>query len=90
MVTGKVMAGAFFGNLADTMKENREYIKQRHSLLENYFLTSGFEKMKELNEARRLRGQRIDMAEGLGLSRDAAAVLETSGQLSLEVERLSD
>ena len=30
------------------------------------------------------------MAEGLGLSRDAAAVLETSGQLSLELERLSD
>ena len=78
------------GRVADVMKENREYIKQRHSLLENYFLTSGFERVKELNEARRLRAERISMAEGLGLSRDAAAVLETSGQLSLELERLSD
>jgi hypothetical protein len=85
MVTGTVMAGAFFGNLADTMKENREYLKAKQSMLQEYMLKSGFEERANLKKARAERAKLLAEADKLGIDEEAAAVLYSTGQLSSTV-----
>ena len=85
MVTGTVMAGAFFGNLADTMKENREYLKERQGMLQDYMLEAGFEERAKLKEARAERAKLLDEADKLGIDEEAAAVLYSTGQVSSTV-----
>ena len=79
------MAGAFFGNLADTMKENREYLKAKQGMLQDYMLKAGFEERAKLKEARAERAKLLDEADKLGIDEEAAAVLYSTGQLSSTV-----
>ena len=85
MVTGTVMAGAFFQNLADTMQKNREYLKAKQGMLEEYMLKSGFEERANLKKARAERAKLLDEADKLGIDEEAAAVLYSTGQLSSTV-----
>ena len=85
MVTGTVMAGAFFQNLADTMEKNREYLKAKQGMLEEYMLKAGFEERAKLKEARAERAKLLDEADKLGLDKEASAVLYSTGQLSSTV-----
>ena len=85
MVTGTVMAGGFFGNLADTMKGNREYLKAKQGMLQDYMLKAGFEERAKLKEARAERAKLLDEADKLGIDEEAAAVLYSTGQLSSTV-----
>ena len=85
MVTGTVMAGGFFGNLADSMKENREYLKAKQGMLQDYMLKAGFEERAKLKEARAERAKLLDEADKLGIDEEAAAVLYSTGQLSSTV-----
>jgi len=85
MVTGTVMAGAFFGNLADTMKENREYLKAKQGMLQDYMLKAGFEERANLKKARAERAKLLAEADNLGLDKEASAVLYSTGQLSSTV-----
>ena len=89
MVTGTVMAGAFFQNLADTMEKNREYLKAKQGMLEEYMLKSGFEERANLKKARAERAKLLDEADKLGIDEEAAAVLYTTGQLSSTVGYLN-
>ena len=82
------MAGAFFGNLADTMKENREYLKAKQGMLQDYMLKAGFEERAKLKEARAERAKLLDEADKLGIDEEAAAVLYSTGQLSSTVSYL--
>ena len=88
MVTGTVMAGAFFGNLADTMKENREYLKAKQGMLQDYMLKSGFEERANLKKARAERAKLLDEADNLGLDKEASAILFSSGQLASTISYL--
>ena len=88
MVTGTVMAGAFFQNLADTMEKNREYLKAKQGMLEEYMLKSGFEERVNLKKARAERAKLLDEADKLGIDEEAAAVLYSTGQLSSTVSYL--
>jgi hypothetical protein len=81
MVTGTVMAGAFFGNLADTMKENREYLKAKQSMLQEYMLKSGFEERANLKKARAERAKLLAEADKFNIDKEAAAILYSTGQL---------
>tara|TARA_R100001440_G_scaffold9814_1_gene18195 strand:- start:157 stop:1092 length:936 start_codon:yes stop_codon:yes gene_type:complete len=81
MVTGTVMAGAFFGNLADTMKENREYLKAKQSMLQEYMLKSGFEERANLKKARAERAKLLAEADKFNIDEEAAAILYSTGQL---------
>ena len=85
MVTGTVMAGAFFKNLADTMEKNREYLKAKQGMLEEYFLKTGFQERANLKKARAERAKLLDEADKLGIDEEAAAVLYSTGQLSSTV-----
>ena len=79
------MAGAFFGNLADTMKENREYLKAKQGMLQDYMLKSGFQERADLKKSRAERTKLLDEADKLGIDEEAAAVLYSTGQLSSTV-----
>jgi len=75
------MAGAFFGNLADTMKENREYLKAKQSMLQEYMLKSGFEERANLKKARAERAKLLAEADKFNIDEEAAAILYSTGQL---------
>ena len=81
MVTATVMTGAFFQNLADTMEKNREYLKAKQGMLEEYFLKTGFQERADLKKARAERTKLLDEADKLGLDKEASAVLYSTGQL---------
>ena len=38
-----IVLGAALGNIADTMKENREYLKEKKSMLQERMVMSGLE-----------------------------------------------
>ena len=88
MVTGTVMAGAFFGNLADTIKENSEYLKAKQGMLQEYMLKAGFEERNILKKARAERAKLLDEADNLGLDKEASAILFSSGQLASTISYL--
>ena len=81
MVTGTVMAGSFFKNLADTMKENREYLKAKQGMLQDYMLKSGFQERADLKKARAERAKLLDQADKFNIDEEAAAILYSTGQL---------
>jgi hypothetical protein len=81
MVTGTVMAGAFFKNLADTMEKNREYLKAKQGMLEEYFLKTGFQERADLKKARAERAKLLDQADKFNIDKEAAAILYSTGQL---------
>ena len=82
MVTGTVMAGAFFQKLADTMEKNREYLKAKQGMLQDYMLKAGFEERAKLKEARAERAKLLDQADKFNIDEEAAAILYSTGQLS--------
>ena len=82
------MAGAFFGNLADTIKENREYLKAKQGMLQEYMLKSGFQERADLKKARAERAKLLAEADNLGLDKEASAILFSSGQLASTISYL--
>lgn len=89
MVLAAVRRGAILGSLADTMKENREYLKAKQSMLQEYMLKSGFQRMEDLRKARAERAKLLAEADKLGIDEEAAAVLYSTGQLSSTVGYLN-
>ena len=80
-----IVFGAAAGRIADLMKENREYLKAKQGMLQDYMLKAGFEERAKLKEARAERAKLLDEADKLGIDEEAAAVLYSTGQLSSTV-----
>ena len=80
-----IVLGSALGKIADTMKENREYLKAKQGMLQDYMLKAGFEERAKLKEARAERAKLLDEADKLGIDEEAAAVLYSTGQLSSTV-----
>ena len=80
-----IILGSALGNIADTMKENREYLKAKQGMLQDYMLKAGFEERNNLKKARAERAKLLAEADNLGIDEDAAAVLFSTGQLSSTV-----
>jgi len=85
-----IVLGAALGNIADTMKENREYLKEKKSLLQERMVMSGLENRAALKKARAERTARLDAAMGLGFSERAATALELTGQLDFQLAKIMD
>jgi len=85
-----IVLGAALGNIADTMKENREYLKEKKSLLQERMVMSGLENRAALKKARAERTARLDAAMGLGFSERAATALELTGQLDFQLAKVMD
>ena len=85
-----IVLGAALGNIADTMKENREYLKAKKGMLQERMVTSGLENRAALKKARAERTARLDAAMGLGFSERAATALELTGQLEFQLAKVMD
>jgi len=80
-----IVLGSALGTIADTMKENREYLKAKQGMLQDYMLKAGFEERANLKKAREERAKLLDEADNLGLDKEASAILYSTGQLSSTV-----
>mgnify|MGYP003114026969 FL=1 len=85
-----IVLGSALGTIADTMKENREYLKEKKSLLQERMVMSGLENRAALKKARAERTARLDAAMGLGFSERAATALELTGQLEFQLAKIAN
>jgi len=83
-----IVLGSALGTIADTMKENREYLKAKQGMLQDYMLKAGFEERANLKKARAERAKLLDEADNLGLDKEASAILFSSGQLASTISYL--
>ena len=83
-----IVLGSALGTIADTMKENREYLKAKQGMLQDYMLKAGFEERNNLKKARAERAKLLAEADNLGLDKEASAILFSSGQLSSTISYL--
>ena len=83
-----IILGSALGNIADTMKENREYLKAKQGMLQDYMLKAGFEERNNLKKARAERAKLLAEADNLGLDKEASAILFSSGQLASTISYL--
>jgi len=77
-----IVLGSALGTIADTMKENREYLKAKQGMLQDYMLKAGFEERANLKKARAERAKLLAEADKFNIDEEAAAVLYSTGQLS--------
>ena len=76
-----IVFGAAAGRVADLMKENREYLKAKQGMLQDYMLKAGFQERAKLKEARAERANLLDQADKFNIDEEAAAILYSTGQL---------
>ena len=76
-----IVLGSALGTIADVMKENREYLKAKQGMLQDYMLKAGFEERAKLKEARAERAKFLDQADKFNIDEEAAAILYSTGQL---------
>ena len=67
---GAVLGGAFLGGLADRMKENREYVREKSDAMQEYLWKAGLERQQEVKKARNTLTKASDYLDEKGLSRD--------------------
>ena len=67
---GAVLAGGFLGGLAENMKENREYVRQKSDAMQEYLSKAGLERQQEVKKARNALTRASDYLTEKGLSRD--------------------
>lgn len=67
----------------------REITDQLDLAKRKYLFETGMDKLKTLREKREGRVAKIRMAEGFGFTREAAIILDASGQLDSQLSRLS-
>ena len=83
-----IVLGSALDTIADTMEENREYLKAKQGMLQDYMLKAGFEERANLKKARAERANLLAEADNLGLDKEASAILFSSGQLSSTISYL--
>ena len=64
---GRVTAGAFLGGLAEDMKENRQYAKEKKDKIKEYLTQRGIERRQEVNKFRDLLERSVDYLQSKDL-----------------------
>jgi len=64
---GKVTAGAFLGGLAEDMKENRKYARDKKDKIKEYLTQRGIERRQEVNKFRDLLERSVDYLQSKDL-----------------------
>ena len=83
-----VLAGAA-DRFSEIQAENRAYVRDMQSKYRAYLVEDGLEKLQKLREGRAASLSNIRKAQNFGFSKEAAILLENSGQLESELENLS-
>ena len=84
-----IVLGSALGAIADVMKENREYLKAKQGMLQDYMLKAGFEERANLKKARAERAKLLDQADKFNIDEEAAAILYSTGQLTSIIDYLN-
>ena len=84
-----IVLGAAAGRIADLMLENREYLKAKQGMLQDYMLKAGFEERANLKKARAERAKLLDQADKFNIDEEAAAILYSTGQLTSIIDYLN-
>tara|TARA_R100000234_G_scaffold101001_1_gene70018 strand:- start:9666 stop:10622 length:957 start_codon:yes stop_codon:yes gene_type:complete len=64
---GRVTAGAFLGGLAEDMKENRKYTREKKDKIKEYLTQRGIERRQEVNKFRDLLERSVDYLQSKDL-----------------------
>ena len=64
---GRVTAGAFLGGLAEDMKENRQYARDKKDKIKEYLTQRGIERRQEVNKFRDLLSRSVDYLQSKDL-----------------------
>jgi len=64
---GRVTAGAFLGGLAEDMKENRQYARDKKDKIKEYLTQRGIERRQEVNKFRDLLDRSVDYLQSKDL-----------------------
>jgi len=79
MVMGAVGVGAFFGGLADRMRDNREYTKSKTDEMQTFLLQTGLKRQNEVATARQKLTEATDFLSSKGLDEsNVLALLDTN------------
>mgnify|MGYP003132810225 CR=1 FL=1 len=82
---GAVLGGAFLGGLADNMRENREYVRQKSDAMQEYLWKAGLDRQKKV---RNVLTAASDYLEEKGLTRDnLLTILDEDPKKILTLER---
>ena len=74
---GRVTAGAFLGGLAEDMKENRQYAKEKKDNIKEYLTQRGMERRQEVNKFRDLLDRSVDYLQSKDLDNRSINALLT-------------
>ena len=74
---GRVTAGAFLGGLAEDMKENRQYAKEKKDNIKEYLTQRGIERRQEVNKFRDLLSRSVDYLQSKDLDNRSINALLT-------------
>ena len=76
---GAVGVGAFFGGLADRMRDNREYTKSKSDEMQTFLLQTGLKRQNEVATARQKLTEATDFLSSKGLDEsNVLALLDTN------------
>ena len=74
---GRVTAGAFLGGLAEDMKENRKYTREKKDKIKEYLTQRGIERRQEVNKFRDLLERSVDYLQSKDLDNRSINALLT-------------
>ena len=80
---GRVTAGAFLGGLAEDMKENREYAREKKDKIKEYLTQRGIERRQEVNKFRDLLERSVDYLQSKDLDNRTINALLTDNPREL-------
>ena len=72
---GAVLAGGFLGGLAENMKENREYVRQKSDAMQEYLWKAGLERQQEVKKQRSALTTAVDYLDSKGMSKNKISAL---------------
>lgn len=72
---GAVLAGGFLGGLAENMRENREYVRQKSDAMQEYLWKAGLERQQEVKKQRSALTTAVDYLDSKGMSKNKISAL---------------
>tara|TARA_R100001443_G_scaffold16646_1_gene26960 strand:- start:3514 stop:4695 length:1182 start_codon:yes stop_codon:yes gene_type:complete len=85
---GAVLAGGFLGGLAENMKENREYVRQKSDAMQEYLWKAGLDRQQEVKKERNTLTTAVDYLDSKGMNKNKInALLENDPRELLRLTR---
>ena len=87
---GAVLGGAFLGGLADRMKENREYVREKSDAMQEYLWKAGLERQQEVKKQQNDLTAAVDYLDSKGMDKNKInALLENDPRELLRLTQIA-